>query len=279
MLKTLVLLCLVSEAWAAVPSADYIRHHARASLPSLSRYQVISVGEIHGTEQGPALALEILRSLHRAGKRVLLGLEIPTTEQRALDSYLRTGRVSFLRKAEFFRRAYQDGRSSRAMFALLRAVRSLSGVKVAGFDALNVTSGQDRDEKMAGNLASAYRAHRPDALVFLAGNIHAAVSVGNPFDAAYRPMAYEMLHRPDGLFSARDFLSIKIRNETGEAWVCLSSAASECGPHPMKFGSSVYADALSWPRYFLPEAGLFEGYGATYFVRKLTASAPLVPGP
>ncbi len=282
MFRALVLLCLVSNAWGAQPSADYVRRHARsvpAAISTLARYKVISVGEIHGTRQGPAFVLEVLRLLRRTGKSVLLGLEIPASEQNSVDSYLRTGRLSFLRKSEFFRREYQDGRSSRAMYELLRGVRSLPKVKVFGFDAVNVTSGQDRDEKMARNLAAAYRAAKPDVLVFLAGNIHASISVGTPFDSSYRPMGYQMLGEPDGIFAEKDFLPIKIRSRLGDAWVCFTASASECGTHPMKFGPSVYSEALPWNRYFLPEVNLFEGYRATYFVRSLSASPPLVSAP
>lgn len=163
------------------------------------------------------------------------------------------------------------------MAELLRGLRALPGVRVVAFDVTNATSGQDRDEKMAGRLAAAYRKYRPERLLFLAGNLHASTAVGNPFDPAYRPMAYEMEHRPGSGFSAGDIFSIKIRNLDGSAWVCLSAVASECGVRPMVFGPSPYSEAVPWHRYYLPETPSFEGYDATFFTRALSASAPLVP--
>jgi hypothetical protein len=267
------------------PSSRYIQKYALpfqkpGALPDqilreIKRYKIISVGEIHGTKEVPELALSLVRLLATTGKSILVGLEIPASEQVALDAFLKSGDIALLKAAPFFRRAYQDGRSSQAMATFLDGMRSFRNAKVVGFDATHASGGQDRDEKMAINLTKAYEAAPTDYVLFLTGNIHGSISIGTPFDPTYRPMGYQLIHQPGALFAERDFLSIKARNETGESWCCLGASVSDCKVHPMNFGVTNYSQAISADFYFLKEANLFEGYKATLFTRQTTASLPL----
>lgn len=285
MQRALLLLICLSIAAFAEPTTTFIKKNAvqvsqpgdlpEAVLHSIEKYRIISIGEIHGTNEGPELVLGVLRLFEKTGKSVLLGLEIPSSEQPHIEAFLKTGDLAPLKASPFFQRDYQDGRSSKAMAKLLSGVRTLSNTRVFGFDATNVSSGQDRDEKMAINLQTEYLSAPTDYVVYLAGNIHAAISIGTPFDPKYRPMGYQLIHQPGSIFSENDFFSLKIRNEEGETWCCLGASVLECKIHAMNFGPSNYSKAFLSNLYFLKESDLFEGYKATFFIRKITPSTPL----
>lgn len=157
MYRFLAVLWVVSVGVLAEPTVDFIRENAveivgHHSLPShiyhqVRDFKVLAVGEIHGTKEGPEFVVQLLRTLNRFGKSVLLALEIPADVQAAVDLYRQSGDIDFLSKSPFFLRPYQDGRSSRAMARLLGKTRGMKNVSVSCFDPTNASGGQDRDEK------------------------------------------------------------------------------------------------------------------------------------
>jgi len=285
-LPVLFLLLLLSLTGQAQPTSKFIRENAVAiqsghALPwavyrQIRKHKVIAVGEIHGTKEAPRIVVQLLQLLETHGKSVLLALEIPQEMQAPVNRFLKSGDVSFLRKSSFFTRPYQDGRSSRSMVHLLDRIRTLKGISVSCFDPANATGGQDRDEIMARNIAKAYLAGSFDFLVILAGNIHTRISEGTPFDPTYRPMAYELHHQGGAIFSESEILPIRVRNEFGDAWVCLGPKTTDCKVHPMAAGKSTYTEAVPFDQYFLNEHDLYEGHRATFFTRTFSASRPLV---
>lgn len=284
MFRSLFLFSLISLSLFAEPTMEYIEKHAlpmwnahtlpHGVLKQVQEYKVFSIGEIHGTNEAPAFTFALLRQLEKTGKTILVGLEIPTDEQGTLDQFIENGDLAKLKASPFFQREIQDGRSSYAMADLLNNIRSIANVRVVGFDTTNASGDQERDEKMAANLTALYNKAPTDYIVFLAGNIHASISVGTPFNAKFRPMGYELLHQKDSPFSEESFLSIKVRNETGESWACVGSPKMECKVHPMHFGLTNYSLAIPDDYYFVKESKLYEGYRATFFSRTLSSSQP-----
>jgi len=277
-MKTLLSLLLICNLAAAEASLEYIRANAVESSSALyehvKKFKVITLGEMHGTNEGPQLALLLVKLLEQKGHTILLGVEMPRALQSPLNVFLQTGDISSLEVEPFFQRPFQDGRSSRAMVALLDGVRSFDNVTVHCFDPNDSASDQDRDEKMALNVTSAMKAGGFDYAVVLAGNIHTRVSKGNPIlGDEYRSMAYELHHGKGAIYSENEILSIRLFNELGEAWTCQKR---DCKAHPVAPGKTNYSQALTAAAYFLPERELYEGHRATYFVRTFTASPPLV---
>ena len=80
------------------------------------------------------------------------------------------------------------------MVDLIERVRLLkkagTSARILFFDAASATGGQDREAKMANNIAASAGAH-PDAVhVILTGNMHSRISPGNRRDPDYKPMGY-----------------------------------------------------------------------------------------
>lgn len=244
------------------------------ALASLSRYKLITVGEMHGTHETPQFVLGLAKLLVGRGLAVLLAVEIDEENQADIDRFVSTGDIQFLKSAPFFRRPLQDGRSSEAMAQLLSGVRSLNGLRIVCFDPKRSSNDQERDRKMAENIRKAHDRLRPDIIIALAGNIHASLVKGTPWNADFRPMGVELLTLPRSPFTPENTLAVKQRYLGGSAWVCLQG--KPCEATTFKDFPTVYSDAVGLRSYFLLDEKPYEGYGATFFVRMLTASAPLV---
>ena len=151
--------------------------------PLLTRRRVIMIGEPHGTNEFPALVAEMVDQLVASGTSVIIGLEIPMTEEVELGAV-----GSFWnRSAEF-----QDGRSSQAMADLVDqlAERRRNGdpVEVVAMDGPWVAPGskvpleyldlleQSRDELMASNLLAVMDRTPRACTIVLAGSMHTSVN-------------------------------------------------------------------------------------------------------
>ena len=270
----------------ADPAPDFIRKNAfpigsALDLPDevyaqIEGHKAILVGEMHGTNETPAFVEGLLKLLVKNNRSVLLALEIPATEQARIDFFLKTGDVEIIRKSKFFTRDFQDGRASGAVLRLLSAARALRGLSVVCYDAASAMDAQDRDLQMAQRLATAFSEQGKDVMVVLAGNVHASTGQGVPWNEDYRPMGYELLNGAKPIFTSKDVLAIKVRSESGNAWVCSGQKSSDCKSADLGRGNSNYARSAAWSNYFLLEPTPFEGYNATFFSRTTTASPPFV---
>jgi hypothetical protein len=266
------------------PSAEFIRR-AAVPLPSLdeipdpvieavSRYRVVTIGEMHGTQEAPKFVWGLFKALSSGKRSVLLALEIPQAEQAAVNRFLEDGDKNALGNSPFFKDAFQDGRRSRAMADLLDRTRGISGAKVLCFDPGTENDAQMRDVRMAEILRAGLDQSGRDMAVVLAGNVHAAVSVGTPWDAGYRSMGYELWSQAGSSIKRSDIHAIRLRYHDGSAWLCWTN--QPCGVRDLGTNSTPYSDAASAERYYLDEGKVTEGYGATFYARSIHASPPLV---
>ncbi len=271
----LSLLLLGPLAWAE-PTPDYVKKQA-ISLPQMSRiakalsaYRWITVGEVHGTQEAPAFALNLAKALGKK-RRVVLGVEIPQKEQALVDRFRRTKFRPLLKTSSFFVRGYQDGRSSEAMVKLLETLPNY--IRVVCFDSQNGKNGQERDKLMALNLIHAYARYRPKHFVVLTGNVHGGIEIGIGSDPAYLPMSYFLHSLPGTPVKAKDIGAVRVRSGGGSIWTCMSALEADCKVHEIHPPVSVYLTAVSLDGYFLPEP-LEKGYNGTVFFKKLSPSLP-----
>ncbi|WP_426749773.1 hypothetical protein [Myxococcus sp. Y35] len=163
--------------------------------PLFSAGGVLLVADPLGTQQVPAAALRMLCEATAQELPVTLALSIPASEQPLLERYLSSEDGSaaveeLLSESAFWRRAYQDGRSSRAMLWLVEQARRLrfSGkdVAMAAIDS-DGAQGNEREAQMAQHLLSA-RSKRPQAwTLVLTGSVHARTTEVS-WDGDFEPM-------------------------------------------------------------------------------------------
>lgn len=222
--------------------------------------RVVWFGEMHGTCEAPELLLGLVRlvSSHTAAPPVV-ALEIPTTEQHAIDRYLASGDESVLRSSAFFNSKVKDGRSSAAMVRLLSRLRTEKKASVFCFDSALPLTPQERDTAMARNLLWCAKKFPDAKLVILSGNVHARVAVGTSWDPTYRPAAYELNKQLGSV------VSFNLVYESGEIWALTSSGF---GKH--KVNGHRWSGTAS--HYITLYSQRTRGHDGAIFTRTLTAS-------
>jgi RND family efflux transporter MFP subunit len=225
---------------------------------------LVLLGELHGTREIPLLAGALAcRAAHR-GLRVQLGLELPSADAHALQSFLQ-GEPAPLLAAPRWTSAEQDGRTSEAMLVLLEQLRALraQGLQVEPFffDPGPHPDWNVRDQHMAEAVLARARSD-PQALVLvLTGDLHARTVPGLPWDSQALPMGVHLRQaRPDTV-------SLLVRHGGGSAWICKPEcAAAQVGgePEPGRGLSRWPTDA--------------RGHDGAYAVDVITASPPAVTG-
>lgn len=238
---------------------------------------VLVLGEIHGTTQAPAFAADVACAAARAGRKVLVGLEVPREEAARIEAFVASAGGAADREAlvagPFWRREYQDGRSSQAMAALLDALRGLRAaghaVSAAAFDRAERTSAQERDRAMAAELARALGADSTAVGVVLTGNLHARLRIGTPWNATFENMGYLL----GQALPERRLVALDGTSTGGSAWICQSGEAASCGAKTLGGGPGTAPGITAGAT--LDD----KGYHGTYFLGELVASPPAVaPG-
>jgi len=238
---------------------------------------LVLVGELHGTSEIPAAfgRLVCRAAAERPGETVLAGLEVLSSSQAAIDAFLASDGGAAAARAllaqEFWKREYQDGRSSKAMFSLLDEIRRLRKaglrIEVLALDTEHYDSPGDRDATMAASLVEAIEKVRPAQTLVLVGNVHSRTLNGYPWDAkaAYVPLGALLRARYD------DLVALDAKNSGGSAWICTSAAAQDCGAREQ--GAREMSGPF--PRIAMdPAAAPRTGHDGALFIGPVTASPP-----
>ncbi len=250
---------------------------AHAALPAgiVSPGGILLFGEVHGVKEFPAFFGEAVCDVAASGAAVTAALELPGSEQAAVDAFLGSrgdeAAIRALTASPFWTREYQDGRSSEAVAALLVRLRELraSGLRVGVFLFDVEDPGPDRDARMAERLSGMLRSHPDAALMVLTGNLHARTAPGAPWDPQWRPTGWFLRQ------AGARVVSLDCRGPRGTAWICPSVSARECGAREV--GASWGDWSGSGVKMLASPSS--EGFAGLYFTASVTASAPAVPAP
>ncbi|HEY2014334.1 MAG TPA: hypothetical protein VGH38_12580 [Bryobacteraceae bacterium] len=260
-------MCLAAALHAQTPECPPLP--GADSLWTRPNLRFILVGEMHGTTETPQAFRDLVCAAHRAKRPLLVGVERPTAEQKAIERFLAPedhGNAvdALLREPGW---AVLDGRSSRAMLTLLEELRTLrlrgDIEEVTAFD--DARAGEtpaQREQRMAAMLTAA--ADRlPDCLVIvLTGNLHASKKPVARF-GSYSWMAM--------LLPSAETISLVVTDRGGQAW---TQTADGCGPHALgPSGGDQRSVVLAEPR--ASQRG-FDGALSTGL--SSTASPPATPG-
>jgi hypothetical protein len=228
---------LGSAALAVAASRAAATPPCEGELPGLATalhgVEVALFGEIHGTVEMPALFARAVCAVAARGP-VTAALELPESNQRAIDELLARGREAIAPLLEAppwsAPQAEQYGLTSGAMLDLLLELRRLRAaglpIAVAAFDRRPTQGGND--ETLADALAELARAEPRRPVLALIGNLHARVGVGAPWNPAQR-FAGTLL-RDRGLA----VLGLYLAHAGGSAWVCIEGEG--CGERTMSAG-------------------------------------------
>ena len=217
-------LCLAWNGYTETrPSCEPLPHIE--DLWASPGLRFILVGELHGTNETPAVFRDLVCAAASSGRPVVVGVERGAGEQEAIDAFMAPADHEAATNALLAKSGWStlDGRSSRAMLMLLEDLRALklNGriSDVVAFDARADLPPASGEQRMASTLIAA-AGHHPNALVLaLTGNLHASKKLVEGF-GAYPFMAM--------LLPAEQTLSLFVAGRGGEAW---NSQDGECRPH------------------------------------------------
>jgi hypothetical protein len=268
---SILLLAMVASAPSLAANVDTTNGQCRFpfAIPSVvTSSHLVFLGELHGTNEAPALAAEFACELTRDRDGVTLSLEIPESEQSQINRYLASAGTaadqSELVSTQFWQapNGGQDGRRSLAMLALLERLRQLRAtnvkVDVLAFDGWSADA--PRDATMAASLLSSIRQHPRAKFLVLVGNVHASKAKGSPWDPLYEPMAF--------LISSESPLSLLVHSSAGTAWVCTGDKG--CGVHEV-------ASVAKLPIGLAIGNAPTPGYDGTVVLKSFSASLPALP--
>jgi len=225
-----------------------------AEIPGLSalldrpglRYLVL--GDLHGTEELPAFFGDVVAeaATHRP---VSVILEYPERWQRDLDRYLASSGDAEARKALLatdFWSQWRDGRSSRAMFALIEKLRTLQ-VPVTACQPNGSAGDPSSYERVMGECWKQQTTELPKQLTLIfVGNAHASFV---PVFSDYMPAAAQL--------PREETVSLDNLSAPGWSWHC--EGVDKCHEFP------THADGTPEPRgiyigHDVPaQLGLYDG--------------------
>jgi hypothetical protein len=181
---------------------------ASDSLPPIAPGQILVLGETHGSNEVPAYFLDLVRRAAR-DHFVTVGLELPPTSAR-----LGCTDRDWRRLPAGWTGQNQDGRTSRAMRALICALRDRSlsrRVRVVFLD--DVVRGGDFDAQAARRFREA-SSRRSSVGLILTGNYHSRNNGGS--------MAWHLRRLGLGV------RTVTISSASAETWTCAGRPVS-CG--------------------------------------------------
>ena len=272
-------LAVTSMAVAARPVAHAPTLPAAGDLvfDAIGDRRLVMIGELHGTQETPALVGDLLDHYAERRRSAVLALEVSVQEQARFDRYLAShgtaaDRASLLEGAHW-REPHHDGRDSQAMLQLIEHVRQLRarGARVAlvAFDG-GGTNMDARNLGMATVLRATAKRFPTSMLVVLTGNVHAMT----------RRPTWEM-RDGDGkrieppVTAGRRLadlapLSIDVRGATGAFWAC---QVERCEVRPVAPPDTPRPATARLERNAADDA-----WDATLVLPHLTPSMPAIDG-
>lgn len=276
-----IVLALVTAAPAGAAATTPLACHTLPGVePLIAPGAIALVGELHGTAESPVFFAELVCAALAKGLAVTVALEIPREEGARIDAFLDSGGTPDDRRAllagNFWQRAYQDGRSSRAYLDLLdrlrRDVTAKRMLRVILLDQeARMSSGAARDAYMESQLEAAVKARPDDFVAALTGDLHSRILVGTPWDEHYEPMGYLLAKA----LPQRKLTALTVATTGGTAWYCTGSEPSSCQARNQR--GRPEGDA---GRVVIGETVNEQGYHGYYAIGPMTASPPAVePAP
>lgn len=201
--------------------------------------RLLIFGEIHGTREAPLYIADVAcAALRNNGefREVIVALEYPQAEEAALLAFFHSDGLARdrteLMATPFWKREFQDGRSSSAVLGLIERLRWIHRtdrrLKLAAIDPLTTNSqGRSRDVLMAQRLVEVATREAGTLTVALVGNVHAKRTQGLNSNPTYKTMASEI---------AIPFRTYAFVSHGGAYWACVTFCGEQQMERSEEFG-------------------------------------------
>lgn len=241
-------------------------------LKDIQTRKLLVLGESHGSNEVPQYVLGLICEILLEGKSVLLGLEAPSDLSLTYRDWS-VGRDNIL-GSEFWSSRYQDGRTSEAMFRLIRDINSMRNVgeqvnviglgvpisyKVPGF------SGDNYDQYMAYRLKEVLSTISVDHVVVLTGGAHASK---RPFEVE----GYGRIQPFASLLERKSSWVVRLMASDGSTWGCY--ARGRCGVSDAPVDRAMIKPDWSSGKYYTLAQN--EDFDALALFGKVSPSPPAI---
>lgn len=249
--------------------------------PLLAPGRVVLLSDPLGAEEPLAVVEDVLCLAEVREVPVTLALAFPSSEQAALNTWLGSAGLEVDREAllarPFWRRPWQDGRTSVAMLKLLEfaRLRRARGVPLTVLAVDEKSKGNARQAAIAARLLSEHESHPRRLMVAVLGNASTTRKKGTAWNSALVPVGARLAAALPRQVSAFD-----VAFDEGSHWACV-----QVGAHRLRCGAWVLRPGLGQTRFGTTRAAsvrVFEqpsahGFDGVYFVGgALTPSPPAV---
>ena len=238
---------LILVSWGAIhggtPKTDASRCQpvdGAEALWSRADLRFINVGEAHGTNEVPAIFADLVCAARSTGRPIIVGLELQELPVGYFDAPTRKIAEQTILKTLDWRTSL-DGRTSRAMLAMMSELRDLKRkgivkqiVPISVSRMVNIdSSSQDSmmkgaaagEKAMAQELLEAAATAKEALVITLTGNLHAAKRRGEPGMIPYDSMGTYL--------PPERTIALDIDHHGGKTWGCqLKSGKAKCGVMP-----------------------------------------------
>lgn len=275
--------CSLPPGWAEVT----------ASKP---RYVIF--GETHGTEQSPAMIERTACALARRGERILIAVELSSTENDGLQAAWASPAQGFAERLVSAMPGWKgrgDGVASRAMLAMLVDLHALKSrgarIDVVAFNGARGPEQAARFKDLPGqgpheaaqaeNIRQAADSAPHDRVLVLVGSLHARKRPAESRGVTFEPMAMR-------LAAPGQIVSLRMVSGAGTMWNCLLKPGGhyslskqivsddiDCGSHPAGKTAAIHGP----PQVALgaPAGGEADpAYDGYYWLGPITGSPPAV---
>ena len=218
-LLTLLAWLLASQGVAKTPECPALEGVHQLWAKPQTRFLIF--GEYHGTVETPELFADAVCHALAGGRTVRVGVELPQTEQPAIDRFMTFRTATYEPSGPVF----HDGRHSKAMLELLGHLRErrASGLPLEVFGFAPATSRSGSLTPYEHDMASHWVGQARDApgalIMILVGNLHALKRP--PKDLDVLPAA--------AFLPPESAISLVTNKPGGAIWACVGEG---CGPTP-----------------------------------------------
>lgn len=147
-------------------SIENLKKPSLAIYEKLKDFNLIMMGEMHGTMEPAQFVEGLVKVFTRNGKKVALGLEMPEAEMK---TFIKNPNEENLRSAKFFQKPNEYGMNGMNWLELIQGVFQDPSVELFYFDNNTV---ENRDSSMYLDIKQQYNKFPDHIFITLSGNIH-----------------------------------------------------------------------------------------------------------
>jgi hypothetical protein len=232
------------------------------SIYSLLRpFQVIMIGEMHGTNEPSQLVTALAKLFTLKGDSVSVGLEIPSG---AMTNFISSNTDSSIYQSNFFDDYYfQDGRQSFAWAGIISHLKNNKKVQLFFYDINTETEKKyDRDSLMYLNIKKQILSHPGWKVITIGGDYHAKISSIEKKTAWY-------LKNDKDLHISEKFCSLRNYYLQGS---CRANFGNGLEERKLSRPANEYDSAFSFDKYIiLLSAKSTYPYTGLFYTKNITA--------